>query len=179
MLLDPAQVAREYRVIIDRARTTLGLEASTPVILTGWSRGAAFSVLVAAEPDSDAAILGVVAIGLAEGEDLRINGAEDETDEGTGGPERRQWPYDNYEHLARVPRACAVIQATHDNYFPAADARQRFGADGTARRFYAIDAENHRFSGGKVEFRAALAEAIGWIAAAESRLNAVTPSALQ
>ena len=137
------------------------------------------TVLVAAEPDSDAGILGVVAIGLAEGEDLRINGAEDETDEGTAGPERRHWPYDNYEQLARIPRACAVIQATHDNYFPAADARQRFGADGTARRFYAIDAENHRFSGGKVEFRGALAEAIGWIAATQSRLNAVTQSTLK
>jgi len=162
-LLDPAQVAREYSVIIDRARTTLGLEPSTPVILTGWSRGAAFSVLVAAEPGADPGILGVVAIGLAEGEDLRINGADDETDEGSAGAEQRPWPYHNYEQLARVSRACAVIQATHDNYFPAADARQRFGADGVARRFYAIDAENHRFSGGKVAFRTALVDAMGWI----------------
>ena len=36
MLLDPAQVAREYSVIINRARTALGLESGTPVILTGY-----------------------------------------------------------------------------------------------------------------------------------------------
>jgi hypothetical protein len=50
-----------------------------------------------------------------------------------------------------------------DNYFPAASAQRRFGPDTPRRRFYTIDAKNHRFSGGKAAFDAALIDAIRWI----------------
>ena len=71
-----------------------------------------------------------------------------------------------YARIAELPPLpCAVIQATGDNYLPAASAQRRFGSDTPLRRFYRIDASNHRFSGGTAAFNVALADAIGWMAA--------------
>jgi hypothetical protein len=106
----------------------------------------------------------VVAIGLAEGEDLNVSGPEDETDDGTAGPEKRRWPFETYARIPHVgPRPCAVIQATHDGYLPAARARELFGPDTALRRLYAVDARNHRFSGGGAAFKAAWLDAIHWM----------------
>ena len=103
-----AHLADAYDEMVVHARRELGLDATTTrTVLTGWSRGAAFSVLVASEPAAAHPVLGVIAVGLAEGEDLQISAAEDDTD------------------------------------------------DTPARRFYAVDARNHRFAGGKLAFDAA------------------------
>jgi hypothetical protein len=164
-LVTAAQLATEYEQIVAQARRTLGLDATSRVVLAGWSRGAAFSVLVGSEPAAHRDVLGVLAIGLDRGEDLAIDGAEDESDDGQAAPEGQRWPFDTYQriaHLDAVP--CAVIQATHDNYLPAARAQALFGPDTPMRRFYAIDAKNHRFSGGKAAFDSALLDALHWIA---------------
>ena len=163
-LVSAAQLAAEYGQILAQARGALRLDATNRAVLTGWSRGAAFSVLVASEPAPQDPILGVIAIGLAEGEDLQINDEEDENDDGPVSSGTRRWPFDTYAWIARLGSLpCAVIQATHDNYLPAPRARQLFGPDTPARRFYAIEAGNHRFSGGKAAFDAAFLEAIRWI----------------
>ncbi len=163
-LADAAQLAAEYEQILTRARGALGLDATSHVVMTGWSRGAAFAVLAASEPPARRDVLGVVAIGLSDGEDLGINGGDDDNDDGPVSGEQRRRPFDTYARIARLaPVPCAVIQASGDNYLPAAAARQRFGADTPLRRFYAIDAKNHRFSGGKTAFNAALLDAVHWI----------------
>jgi hypothetical protein len=160
-LVSAAQLADEYDAIIAQARVALGLPDESRVVLVGWSRGAAFSVLVGSEPAAPRHLLGVIAIGLGEGEDLQVNG---EDDEGHATAEKRRWPFDTYARIAQLDALpCAVIQATDDNYFPAASARQLFGPDTARRRFYSINARNHRFSGGKVAFDAALLDAIHWI----------------
>jgi hypothetical protein len=162
--LSAAQLAGEYQQILVQARTSLGLGATVRTVLTGWSRGAAFAVLVGSEPTTKDDIVGVVAIGLAEGEDLMVNGSEDETDDGNAAPGTRRWPFETYARIARVaPRPCAVIQATQDGYLPAARARQLFGPDTPLRRLYAVDATNHRFSGGHAAFNAAWLDAIRWM----------------
>ena len=157
----------------------LGLGPTTRVVLTGWSRGAAFSVLVGSERLSQDDILGVIAIGLAEGEDLAINDAADDTDNSSGS-RQRQWPFETYALISRLDALpCAVIQASHDVYLPAARARQLFGPDTPLRRLYAIEASNHRFSGGKAAFDMALLDALHWIAAsarvAADPMPATTP----
>ena len=165
-LVSEAQLTADYEHILTQARGALGLDRTSRAVLAGWSRGAAFAVLVGSEPAMQDDLLGVIAIGLGEGENLEINGAQDETDDGRAEPERRRWPFDTYARIARLdPLACAVIQATHDNYLSAASARTRFGPDTPLRRFYAVDARNHRFSGGKPAFNAALLDALRWIVA--------------
>ncbi len=162
-VMDPAQIAREYASLFEQARRVLGLSADTPVILTGWSRGASFAVLVGSEPLLQREVQGVVAIGLAEDEDLMINGAEDETDDGAASRGTRLRAFDNYARIGLLPQRCAVIQATHDNYFPAADAQRRFGSDTPGRHFYAIEAANHRFARGTTQFYEALRDSLKWI----------------
>jgi hypothetical protein len=174
-MLSPTQLARDYQVMVDTARITLGLSANSRVILAGWSRGAAFSVLVGTDPGFRDELGGVVAIGLAEGEDLTIDGDGDDTDDGAAASGGRHWPFDTYARVSQLVRPCAVIQATHDNYCAAADARRRFGPDTPVRRFYQVEARNHRFSGGQAAFDAALLDALQWISSNQAAVAGERP----
>jgi len=168
-LVTAAQLTAEYRQVLAQGRLALGLNATTPTVLTGWSRGAAFAVIVGSDPTVQEHVLGVIAIGLSEGEDLGADNPE-EADDGTASPRPRRWPFDTYARIVRLgPTPCAVIQSTRDGYLPAAAARQRFGPDTPRRRFYAVDAKNHRFSGGKAAFDAALLDALRWTLAQSPR----------
>jgi len=161
--MNPEQLAAEYAQILDTARRELRLQPGTNVVLTGWSRGAAFAVLAASAQGAPRGIRGVLAIGLSEGEDLEINGPADESDEGAATETHDYWPFEPYALMALLPFRCAVIQATRDNYLAAARARTLFGSDTGKRRLYAVDARNHRFSGGKDAFDRALLDALEWI----------------
>jgi hypothetical protein len=161
--LNARRLADDYAVILARARQALGVAAGPTAILTGWSRGAAFSAIAASEPALDGQLLGVIAIGLDRGEDLTVDGPQDETDEGSASDPGRHWPLEPYARLKDIGTLrCAVIQSTHDNYLPAARARVLFGPDSPTRRFYSVEASNHRFSGGEDAFVAALASALSW-----------------
>lgn len=162
--LNSAQLAEEYEQILAQARSAMQLDATTPVILTGWSRGAAFAVLAGSEPVVRPALRGVIAIGLSEGEDLQVSSPADETDEGHPTEAHPQWQFEPYARIAGLGALpCAVIQASRDNYLPAARAQELFGPETPVRRFYAVEARNHRFSGGTTAFANALRDAIHWI----------------
>jgi hypothetical protein len=164
--LDPARLAREYGVLVETASTALRLPAGCPVILAGWSRGAAFSVLAAAESGRLPHLAGVIAVGLDATEDLAIDGPGDESDDGA--PASPSAPgariFHPYERLRAVHVPVAVIQATDDEYLGASAARALFGPDTPARRFLPVAARNHRFAGGTAALEAALGEAVRWVA---------------
>jgi fermentation-respiration switch protein FrsA (DUF1100 family) len=166
--MNPEQLAAEYVQILDTARRDLHLQPGTEVVLTGWSRGAAFAVLAASAQGAPRGLRGVLAIGLSEGEDLEINGPADESDDGVATEAHDHWPFEPYALMALLPFRCAVIQATQDNFLVAARARTLFGSDTGKRRLYAVDARNHRFSGGKDAFDRALIDALGWITSSAS-----------
>jgi pimeloyl-ACP methyl ester carboxylesterase len=166
--LHPQQLALDYASILEQARRQLGVAPETPAILSGWSRGAAFAVLAAAAMPSRTDAAGIVAIGLAEGEDLRIDGRDDETDEDVAGASfaasAAKLPFAPYDTLVRtVTVPSAVIQATGDNYLPAARARSLFGPDTQTRRFWEIPGRNHRFDGAGRAFVDAMGEALRWV----------------
>jgi dienelactone hydrolase len=179
-LVNAAQLAADYEAIVTHARAALHQGDANRVVLTGWSRGAAFSVLAASEPAARGRLAGIIAIGLSAGEDLAAPADDEATDDGQPGEmgeTARNWRFDNYATIARLgPLACAVIQASHDNYLPAAAARRLFGPDTDRRRLYAIDAKNHRFTGGKAAFDAALLDALRWIASQPEPAAPSTPS---
>jgi type IV secretory pathway VirJ component len=170
-LVNATQLAADYEAIVTQARAAPGQSDSSGVVLTGWSRGAGFAVLAASVSSARANLAGIIAIGLGPGEDLTVTAADDDgSDDGAGDDDGQpnqtggSGQFDTYATIARLgPLACAVIQASHDNYFPAAAARKRFGPDTDRRRLYAIDARNHRFTGGKAVFNAALIDALNWI----------------
>jgi len=168
--LDETLLATDYRAILDEARTDLHLQPDTPVILTGWSRGAAFAVIAAARLTSVTAVDGIIAIGLDDGEDLKVNAAASDEDDDADGDDvatasAPRSPFETYSLLRALdPLRVAVIQATHDGYLPAARARELFGSDTGARRLLTVEARNHRFSGGRDAFQAALLDALAWTA---------------
>jgi hypothetical protein len=164
--LNAAGLAADYAAILNDARSDLRLQPDTPVILTGWSRGAAFAVIVATRLTS---VDGVVAIGLDEGENLAVEedaNDDDSEEEASSVPGQPQhWPFETYQLLRSLDlMRVAVIQATHDGYLPAARARELFGPDTPSHRLIAIEARNHRFSGGKEPFQTALMETLNWVA---------------
>lgn len=168
--LRPLQLAQDYAQILDEARRQLGVTPETPAILTGWSRGAGFAVLAAAAMPSRKDAAGVVAIGLAAGENLRIDGPDDESDDDEDAVPStvasRFAPYDTLVHNVAVP--AVVIQATGDNYLPAARARALFGPDTPMRRFWEIRGHNHRFDGAEPAFVDAFGEALRWVTSRSS-----------
>jgi hypothetical protein len=154
-----AELAAAYEEILSHARLALGLDAATSAVLTGWSRGAAFAVLVGAECAVPRNVIGVIAIGLAENENLISDGSE--TDRAWKGQPR---PVDTYAVIGRRPLLpYVVIQASRDKYFPADDARQRFGPDSARHKLVAVDARSHSFAGGTAAFHAALVGSLHWM----------------
>jgi Bacterial virulence protein (VirJ) len=174
-LVNAAQLAADYDAIVRHVRATLHQSDANPVVLTGWSRGAAFSVLAASAPATRGHVAGIIAIGLSAGEDLAAAPDDEATDDDRDGQSiatDRKWRFDNYATIGSLGSlACAVIQASHDNYLPAPAARRLFGPDTDRRRLYAIDAKNHRFTGGKAAFDAALLDALHWIASTSQEKN--------
>jgi hypothetical protein len=119
-------------------------------------------VLVASNPREQLPVAGVVAIGLAEGEDLTMH--RDEDDDGDGRVFDKGHPtFETYRLMRSSPFRAVVIQATGDQYLPAREARRLFGDDSPARRFFAVDARNHRFSGATAQFDRTLGLALAWI----------------
>jgi poly(3-hydroxybutyrate) depolymerase len=163
-----AHVVHGYQQIIDAARAMLQLSPDAPVVLTGWSRGASLGVLVADSPDADPNVVGLVAIGLSADEQLDLEAVSDD-DNGPAQPDassrdQRARSIAMYPLLSRMTsKRSVVIQASGDHYLPATQARALFGPDSPTRRFLAIAARNHRFSGGEPAFSAALVEAVAWV----------------
>ena len=129
------------------------------------------AVLVAGRFDADSRVVGLVAIGLAAEEHLDIEGDTDDDVDAPGAVvsgAASVSPIALYPLLSKlVPRRVVVIQASGDGYLRAARARELFGADTTTSRLVAIDARNHRFSGGESSFSAALTEALSWVASGD------------
>ena len=150
------------------AKQALGLPESTPVIVTGDSRGAGLAVFASAEPNLRKGVIGAVAIALTpESDYLRAPDPEtrhagikvDEKD--------RILFYPILPLLAPMP--VAVIQSTSDRYCPAAESRRLMGPDTPTLRLYEVKARNHGFDGGRQQALADLDDALTWIEA--SRRN--------
>ena len=143
---------------------------STRTVVTGWSRGAAFAVLVGADGSLQPELAGVIAIGLPDEEQLRVR--SDSDDKQLGGQANgttHRMRFETYGLIPTIDRTpCAVIQSTRDDYLPAEQARRLFGPDTEVRRLYAVDARNHRFSGGHERFMAVLGDALKWVVAHSS-----------
>ena len=143
--LTPMELARDYAAIIDFSEGQLAMSNSAPVVLVGVSRGAGLSVAVAAQDSMRGRLKGVVAIALTKEEEYLDM-------------------YDLYGHLPLLgPLPLAVVQSTHDNYLPAALARELFGADNDHRRLRAIPARNHNFSDARAAMYDAIRASLTWI----------------
>jgi pimeloyl-ACP methyl ester carboxylesterase len=154
----PERLGRDYLEIIARARQALGLDAQCSIVLIGVSRGAGLAVVAAGHLRDS--IEGVVAVALTQEEEYvrwyRPRPLSHET--------RPAVMVNVYEYLAELGGLpVAVVQSTHDQYLPAAKAREQFGPDTADRWLQAIEASNHNFSGARTRMYGAVGSAVRWI----------------
>jgi hypothetical protein len=147
----PIRVARDFRSIVDFARSRLNLPPETRVLLIGNSRGAGLSVVAAGVRVLKRELAGVVAVALTREEEhvfhpRRGRGLRNQ-------PARvERIEIRTYEYLSRLADIpLSVIQSEKDGYLPASEARKLFGLDTTLHTFHPIRASNHSFKGGRAE----------------------------
>jgi dienelactone hydrolase len=153
--------------LITRSKETLGLPPATPVIVTGFSRGANFVVLAAGAKALQRDVAGAVAMSLTR-----------ETDFLDAPPAAERPPELQIDDKGRIqtypaialagPIPFAVIQADGDKYVGAAEARRLFGPDTSTRRLYEVKSTSHGFGGARDELLHDLDDALGWIQQADN-----------
>ena len=155
----PRRLAQDYASIATRARHELGIPATTPLVLVGFSRGAGLAVLAASQRSLRASLLGVVAVALTREEDELQLEPEAAPDQGRVGTIN---PYQLLPRLGALP--VVVLQSTRDHYLAAAEARRLLGDDTPWRRLVAIDSDSHTFGGARDKLLEALRASLRWIA---------------
>jgi type IV secretory pathway VirJ component len=154
--------ADAFNAIIVQARQALKLPETTPLIVTGYSRGANFAVFMAGLKSLQQQLAGAVAIALTRELDyLRAPVPEKQSEALQVDAKGRLQTYPAIALAGAIP--FAVIQSTGDSYLPADEARQLFGPDSATRRFYSVEAKDHGFGQGKKELMRALDNALLWI----------------
>ncbi len=154
--LEPAQVAADYRVIAGAAMAALHLPVTTRAVLVGKSRGAGLAVAAAGVPALNAELDGVMAVGLTREEEYvaLVSGSRPRT------PVMLQ-TYPRLADIGHVP--VAVIQSTHDDYVPSAEARRLFGPDTPTRELVAVKSSNHNFGGALDRLYADMERSLEWM----------------
>jgi type IV secretory pathway VirJ component len=165
-LVEIGDAAAAVDGIIVQARRALGLPEATPVIVTGYSRGANLVVFTAGVKSLQHHIGGAVAIALTRETDfLQAPRPADRPPSVQVDDKGRIQTYPAIERAGSIP--FAVIQSKGDSYVPSEESRRLFGPDTPTRRLYEVDARNHGFGGGREELLRDLDDALHWIEAAE------------
>ena len=157
------EAASSISRLMQEARRLLGLPESTPVVVSGISRGASMVVFAAGEPSLQPRICGAVAIALTRESDYMNppppgeRGSSIQLDK-----KGRILLYPALARLGSIP--IAVIESMHDSYVNAAESRRLMGPDTPTRRLYEVQADNHSFGGGREQLFRDLDEALSWIA---------------
>lgn len=156
--LDPADVPRDYRALIDYTRRG---SAARPV-LAGISEGAGLSVLAAADPGLKPQIQGVLGLGLPDQNELGWKWQDFTIWITKKTPSEPSFMVEDV--IGKVsPVPLAEIHSTHDEFVPLELARSMFARAGDPKRMWVIDAANHRFSDRRDELDLRLLEALDWI----------------
>jgi Bacterial virulence protein (VirJ) len=156
----PTRLGADYGRIITMARDALHLALNRPVVLVGVSRGAGLSVVAAGQRALRPAVSGVLAVALTREEEYVTRRRRLRRGQRT--PPGREM-VETYEVLPLLGMPVAVIQSTHDNYLPAAEARELFGPDTPRRRFEPIESRNHSFSDARDRLYAEMEASLEWI----------------
>jgi dienelactone hydrolase len=161
----PGRLARDYQTMIEFAKRTLDLPASTRTVLVGVSRGAGLAVVAAGRAELNVELAGVLAIALTKEEEYvrhyRVRPGRTPADM----PTRELVEFQTYDYLDRLRELpLVVIQSTGDNYLPAPSARKLFGPDAALRRLVSIESRDHSFSDARDALYAQMAGALTWMA---------------
>jgi len=161
-LLEMKNAAAAVDSIIVQSRRILGLPETTPVIVTGFSRGANLVVVTAGVKSLQHQLGGAIAMALTRETDYfrppdpALRPPQVQVDE-----KGHIQTYPLIELAGPIP--FAVIQSQKARYVPAEAARRLFGPASATRRLYQVDARNHGFGGGREGLMSDLDDALDWI----------------
>jgi dienelactone hydrolase len=144
-----------------QAKRDLGLAASTPIIVIGFSRGATMVAFTALHPELRTEVGGAVAIALTREADYLEAPPAERTPGIQVDDQGRIQIYPALKLLGAT--RLAVIQSTNDPYVPAAESRQMLGPNTPTLRLYEVQARNHGFSDARDKLLEDLDDALRWI----------------
>lgn len=148
----------DYRVLAEFAERASGKRP----ILIGVSEGAGLSVLAATDPAAKAALLGVVALGLPDRNELGWHWSDMLiylTHQSPNEP-----AFSTAAIVDRVaPLPLAAIHSTHDEFVPRDEVERILQHAQNPKRLSIVNASNHRFSDNLAEFDRQLLDAITWV----------------
>jgi uncharacterized protein len=132
------------------------------VLLVGWSAGAGLVVLAAASPKYQSQYAGVLTLGLGDRNVIGWRWQDDLTY-----LTKRPADEPTFSCLAVMPRVAPVplvmLQSSRDEYVSAQESHQLFEAAQEPKRYFMIQAQNHRFDGNLQEFYRRLEDALQWV----------------
>jgi dienelactone hydrolase len=154
----PEEISKDYQDILTASRGLNGVNQSAPVILSGWSLGAGYSLLAASNPGIKASVNRVVAISLPFKNELAWKPSDALIYITHGTPHEKV--FDSREYIARLgDTPIAIMNASDDDNAPIKDAQILYDASPGPKKLYVVKASGHHFEGGEQEFYQHLDEA--------------------
>jgi dienelactone hydrolase len=136
------------------------------VIFAGWSEGAGLSVLAGVPEENKKVFRGVVVIGLTETAVLGWRWVDNITYVTKKNADEPRFATGLY--LPKIaPLPFFMIHSSGDEFTDVALAKRLFGAAREPRRFWLVEAKDHRFDGNRDDFFRALREGLGWMSRTE------------
>ena len=178
-LKDPltiGQLASDYTDIANALRPYARVDSATPAYVYGWSLGAGFAIAVGSDTATRANWAGIISIGLPR---------QNQLVSGVGGNHaslnietNARYGFRSQDLIALVsPVPLVMIQSTSDTASPLKVSRFLFDTAKNPKQYVLIGADNHRFSGAREEYYAALGDAVKWMREAEKDSSSVRAAA--
>jgi alpha-beta hydrolase superfamily lysophospholipase len=158
--LRPDDEPGDYKVLVDFAARG----ATVKPILIGVSEGAGLSVLAATDPQTKAAIAGVLGLGLPDLNELGWRWRDMVIYVTHGTPHEPTFSVAAIvDRLSGTP--LAAIHSSKDEFVPLSEVQQVMARAKEPKRLWIVEAADHRFSNNLAEFDRCLLEALTWIRA--------------
>ena len=156
------QLARDYVDIAVALRDYARVEATRPVYVYGWSLGAGFAIAVGSDVDTRANWAGIISIGLPRQNQLVSGVRGNHTN--LNNESNSNYGFRSEEVMGRIaPVPLVMIQSTTDTASPQKVGNALFATAKDPKKYVLIKANNHRFTGAREEFYAALNDAVTWM----------------
>ena len=162
------QLARDYADVAVALRRYAEVDRATNVYVYGWSLGAGFAIAVGSDEQTRGNWAGIVAIGLPKQNQLVSGLGANHAN--LNSESNALYGFRSEDVMSRIaPVPLVMIQSTSDTASPQKVGSALFATAGNPKKYVLIKASNHRFSGARDEFYAALGNAVTWMRATDKR----------
>lgn len=162
------QLSHDYADVAVALRGYARVDRATPVYVYGWSLGAGFAIAVGSDEQTRANWAGIISIGLPKQNQLVSGLGANHAN--LHAESNALYGFRSDEVMGRIaPVPLVMIQSTSDTASPQKVGNTLFATAGDPKKYVLIKASNHRFSGARDEFYAALSNAVTWMRTTDKR----------